>query len=459
MFRGVVPSSVRKILHESVLKWDARDIYIGCSGNFTLERMISEIGDYRIHGCDMSLHSSALGYYYTGEPLKVVFNPKVDGFDWLEPFTRTPEGMLACILVSGNFELALDRTGHIKENSYWKRLMQAYQSAFPELHQKTVTKILADPFVGKLTSYTCGDVVDYVEAIPKVDKSAFISFPPFESYDAGKEYVDRSIKFESFFEWRRPEIQLLKADRMKHYRQHCMAFKNWAFGCNLPEPMYEGQQIGQVKETNRGKTIYVYGSQEVRRLVQPHQKTARLGIPKLSTNMKIGDKVYLAPLAADIFTALRSQYMNQSIVPSGSFTAYGVVIEGLLVGCYAFAAPAITTRVAQDGIYMLSDFPVAPTDYPRLSKLILYAALSKESKLLAERFRRRRIRFMSTTAFTNEVVSMKYRGLFKVEWRKENPHYDPNDPQSKKHQIQYSADLGQWSLAEGLELWKQKHAN
>jgi hypothetical protein len=114
-------------------------------------------------------------------------------------------------------------------------------------------------------------------------------------------------------------------------------------------------------------------------------------------------------------------------------------------------------------MYLLSDFPVAPTDYPRLSKLVLYAALSQESKLLAERIARHRVRSLYTTAFSNKPVSMKYRGLFALANRKENPHWsasaatDPGAYYQQRYQINYEAPMGQWTLAEGLALWKAKH--
>ena len=65
--------------------------------------------------------------------------------------------------------------------------------------------------------------------------------------------------------------------------------------------------------------------------------------------------------------------------------------DGKLVGVYAFStAPHVGAFADPARIYMLSDFAVAPSDYSRLSKLVLYAALSTESRLLAERSARRR---------------------------------------------------------------------
>ena len=98
-----------------------------------------------------------------------------------------------------------------------------------------------------------------------------------------------------------------------------------------------------------------------------------------------------------------------------------------MVGVYALsAAPSMANwsgKIETPHIYLLSDFPVAPTDYKHLAKLVLYAALSSEGKLLAERATNHRVRTMITTAFTNKPVSMKYRGLFNLLARKENPEW------------------------------------
>ncbi len=100
--------------------------------------------------------------------------------------------------------------------------------------------------------------------------------------------------------------------------------------------------------------------------------------------------------------------------------------------------------------YMLSDFPVAPTDYDRLAKLVLYAALSAESKALAEQVNRCRIDSLLTTAFTRNAVSMKYRGLFDLVSRKEQA--------DGRNMLNYAAPMGKWTSQEGLEEWKRRHS-
>jgi hypothetical protein len=111
---------------------------------------------------------------------------------------------------------------------------------------------------------------------------------------------------------------------------------------------------------------------------------------------------------------------------------------------------------------LLSDFPVTPTEYQKLAKLVLIAALSKESKLLAERITGKRTRALTTTAFSKNPVSMKYRGLFQLIKRKENKiDLDGLDLATayslQPYELNYGARMGDWSLQEGLDIWKKKH--
>ena len=107
-------------------------------------------------------------------------------------------------------------------------------------------------------------------------------------------------------------------------------------------------------------------------------------------------------------------------------------------------------------MYLMSDFPVAPSKYKRLSKLIVYCVLSRESKMLAESLINKRVRSLVTTAFTNNPASMKYRGLLKQLTRQ-----DVDQEESKGrylYKVNYGAPMGRWTLKEGLAQWKKKHS-
>ena len=72
MFHGSIPADLRSIIYEHAGTWpDGQDLYVGCSGNFTIERVLhARPGERRvIHGNDIQAYSSALGWWLAGQPL------------------------------------------------------------------------------------------------------------------------------------------------------------------------------------------------------------------------------------------------------------------------------------------------------------------------------------------------------------------------------------------------------
>ncbi|MEU1520505.1 hypothetical protein ABZ490_51895, partial [Streptomyces sp. NPDC005811] len=71
MFHGSIPAPLRSIIYEHAGTWPGEDIYVGCSGNFTIERVLpARFGDSRrVHGNDIQAYSSALGWYLAGDDL------------------------------------------------------------------------------------------------------------------------------------------------------------------------------------------------------------------------------------------------------------------------------------------------------------------------------------------------------------------------------------------------------
>jgi hypothetical protein len=201
--------------------------------------------------------------------------------------------------------------------------------------------------------------------------------------------------------------------------------------------------------------------------VRPRQETTPVTVDRLFPGDDIGNRLSLAPLDAAQFQALRSQYMNPGIKPGQASLPVAVLCDGKMIGVFAFStAPTLTNWSQIEGptIYLLSDFPVAPTSYPRLSKLVLYAALSIESKLLAERVSHQRVRSVVTTAFARRPVSMKYRGLFDLLTRAETKSDLPaggggiaDAYYSQGFKLNYASGIGRWTLADGLSEWKRKH--
>lgn len=462
MFFGSIPSDVQSIVVTLAKDWNCEDLYVGCSGNFTVEKALCGLGKFRLHGNDVTLYSYCLGKYLANEEFDLELSDKgAEKISWVSEYLKTPADRLATILMMSSIVRYMD-----KHNVYYEKMYRAYVNQFRNLHAATVAKILRNKV--RIIDYFNGDAMKFVSEAPS--EAGFITYPPFSK--AGKAYARDFAKLEQLFKFETPSYTIFDEHSVSEYFSLVAQKKFWLIGTDikLPEPFTEHLKAVS-KTTNRGVTIYLYSGAGQARYIAPRQDMDTSSIPRLMPGDVVGEKIELKELSKNAFQTLRSEYMNINIRPGMATLALGVFVDDKLCGVYAFSASSTLSKwdtyIDTPTIYLLSDFPVEPSDYDRLAKLVLYAALSKESKIIAERIMRKRVRSLTTTAFSKNPVSMKYRGLFKVlnrhehnvldeEWAKD---IDPSNAYYRqKYQINYGAAMGEWSLAEGLALWKEKHS-
>ncbi len=430
MFVGSINQELLAILKEMATDWLDRDVYIGCSGNFTVERVLSQAGITRLHGNDVSLYSCAIGGLLTGKPLRVGI--KEQEYEWLSKYLNPGVDTVATLLLCSEMLKFADRP-----EPYHRRMWQAYTSQFASLHSQTVDRVLTALEEVQLLSFTAGDVVDYVKQIPQ--SAVVISFPP--TYEGGYERLYKKI--DEVFEWDEPDYVLFDDDRFDLFTGLMMEKDTWVTLRDCAVEELEPFKVGLVQTSLRNKPVYVYagGVPEKARIAFPNQTIEPVPIPRLQGELK--GPLRLVWLTQGQLNLLRSQYLGKNILPAMATVRLGVLAGDELIGAIAFS-PSTYGRWCD--AYMMSDFSVAPSIYARLSKLVLAAALSTETVAALEQGLRMRVRSVGTTAFTDKPVSMKYRGLFDLHDRKEG-------------QLNYVGQAGRWSLEEGLQWWLDKHSN
>jgi hypothetical protein len=437
MFKGGLPADAISIISEIINSWTCSDIHIGCCGNMTIERSIVRNKLLKIHSNDVSMYSCALGRYFSGIPNKVsIKEDSKDQWGWLEQYLDTPINTVATIMICTSM---FDGLG--KNNAYYNRMAVAYMRQWPRIHADTVKKLGSLEF--RIDSFYAGDAVDWVKLIN--NDQGFVSFP------IGVDHVESPL--DQVFDWEKPEYVKMTEVRKKEYLELILKKKFWIYGFNSPVDELEPYLKGCCKTVSKGVKIYIYGSHGVMRRVDPKIGCEGVSIPRLTEGMKIGEKLTIGALTSGEFKTLRSQYLNVMIVAATAPMSYGVYVDGLLVGC--FALNTIYRGIKEPNehsphVYLYSDFAVAPTNYPRLSKLIIYAVLSHEGRLLAEGMAKRRTNGVITTAFSKNPISMKYRGLLESFSR-------VRDKEDKEWIINYHGPMGRWSLDEGFALWKNKY--
>lgn len=440
MFQGTIPAELRSIVAQHARTWPDHDIYVGCSGNLTIERTLHGLNQgFRLHSNDVNPYSCALGWHYSGAP--VPFTVKDESraeLGWLhdDGYLDDSAGTLATLMLGTRF---LAFVG--KNLPYHRRMVAAYHDQFPRMHAETVDKL------GKVTlqlaTFYAGDVRDYLRDIPP--DAPVLSFPPF--WSAG--YVQMFRGITDHFNWPEPEFEEITDDDKHQIIEAICDRPRWLLGFHFELPELEPFRVGYVKTGPRAMPIWVYARPGITRWVGPRQKTEPVLMPRIGPNDQVSGDLTLHPLTPAQFNTLRSAYLNRGIAPGSPLFACAVACGGRVIGAFGFLPP----KYGLDA-YLMSDFAVSPTRYKRLSKLVVMAATSSEAQQLVQRSLSKRVTTWSTTAFTNNPNSSKYgRGIPGVSLRSRKPC----DDGVHTYQLQYGGQLGAWTLADALELWHAKH--
>lgn len=429
MFVGSINQDLRCLVSETTRYWDLENIYVGCSGNFTIERILKG-RDFKLHGNDVSLYTSAIGNYLAGNPMELSI--KAEEMKWLEPFMKDGIDRISTLLLCTTM---LD--GYHRTEPYFTRKREAYHNQWERLHLETCEKVAKGLDGMNVVEYWGGDVVEWAVNSPK--DQAFISFPP--TYKGGYERLYKA--FEEVFEWQEPEYEMFDKDRLAVMIDAVKEKKEWMMARDEPIPGLEGYEVGTVQTSLRSKPVTVYASKSHKRITMPHQKTEVLKVKRANENTEFSkdSKVVLMKITQAQMNTLRSLYLNPGIAPASAAVNYAVIVDDHLIGAMGLSKSQFSVGEG----YVMSDFVIRPVKYKRLSKLILACVLSKEVKALLEQALNGRVNALSTTAFTDKPISMKYRGLLEVHSRKEG-------------RVNYTAPAGKWTLQEGFEWWWKKHS-
>lgn len=432
-FTDVLNTDMRRIVASVCRQWRGKDIYVAFSGNFTVEGILCDIGDFRsIHSQDIALYATAIGRYLAGEEFKIdVYD--IPDYEWLKPWVEPGLDTIATLLLCTK---ALPWVG--RNEAYHKRMLAAYQRHWPELHVATKQKIKPVLDKIKITSYFAGDMIDFLNGAP--EEAVVIAFPP--NYSGGYGKINK--RFDRAFAWPRISRALPDKERIEAFLDMVMKRPNFLIARDTCTPKMEPYLVGQVQTSLSvwKRPIFIYSKHRDKTyLTCPAQKIEDVHIKRLGEDEDIASPLRLVPITQAQLNTLRSQYLSIHIAPASASVRLAVLSGDKLIGALGFDK----SNWMHDSAFMLADFTISPTKYKKLSKLVLAAALSTEVREhLMESFNQN-ITKVFTTAYTTKGASMKYRGLFKEHSKKENA-------------INYEAEAGKWTLEEGLAWWMKNNS-
>lgn len=429
-FVGAISDKLRRFFFTHAHLLEDRPIYVGCSGNFTIEQLISRRTERAlIHSNDISLYSSVIGWALTGRTLPMqVTNPELQ---WIDDYLRRgPVESVATVL------LVLEMLKYEKRRSlYAERMWTHYLADFQHLFDLTCARVAKAFGSTRIASYSTVDVHDFY---PRPD-GVSIGFLP--TYVGGYERLFRRL--EESIRWDTPRYEMLTAERREETVRR-MTEGEFILYDDIERAL---PCIARVEMFGK-KTVYIYSNLAVRSgLFRRRLKEKVLPYAMLMPDDEIpaGAEITVQPTEGAVVNHYRNLFLSKKIEPAAGDPNLLVFVGGRLFGCLVFQGYSLKGKVTDKSIYMLSDFVVPSTRYRRLAKLLVMASMTVEVRQHLEGILLKRLDGILTTAFTHKPVSMKYRGLYDLVKRGEGF-------------LNYRGEFKPMTLKEVVPLWMKKYA-
>ncbi|MGO9177226.1 MAG: hypothetical protein ACLQED_13980 [Desulfobaccales bacterium] len=427
-FIGSINAETRKWLGNNGAAFDGRQVYVGCSGNFSVEQLLSRYAPKaRIWGNDVSIYSGALGAYLANQPFEL--SVQEEDYKWLEAYLEDVEGRAAAIMV------LLEALKYEKANNAFKaRHWAHYCNKFAQFHQATVERIRERKQGIRLEGYTGKDIFDLLDEVPK--DGVVIAFLP--TYAGGYERMFKRLG--EIFKWEEPRYDVIDEERKKRTILKMME-RDYLY---LDDRVYQGLPMVAVVRKARMKPVYIYSNMAALRLAVLKQQRRSQFVPfaRLSDQDEItpASKLTITPTSNAVVNYYRDVYLSKGVgIPADGEAPFAVAVDGKVFGFLIFAR-----MQGRGDVYLLADFVVNSTRYRRLAKLLLLVIQTREIRRMMEEKLLAELPSCTTMVFTDKPVSMKYRGLFKLARRDEG-------------KLVYATEMGIRNLNEVTPLWLKKY--
>lgn len=449
-FLGSIAGDLRRVIAKYADEISC-PVLLPCAGNFTIGAAL-RAGHYNMHiiGCDITLYTTALGYYLANEKMEVAI--KEDCPEYLRPFID----LSSSARFAASIALMLDLRQVWKNKNFWhERVLQNTKEQFPALMKKTLAKLEqyhAEFNKGDGFSYYAMDAVEFLDSMDK-ENAVFIAPPTFGSRD----YINQEKMLAASFSWNAPKFQEISFKDVEIYEK-ITRFKNWMIIMERPLPEIEKLLGNPVAVVHKGRNsiTYAYGEMKKRIVTRAYLNSVSPGrifpgSQKITGNEKVSIRIIEKKQSIrmnELFMSSRVDYFLADVALS-----LALCLDGMIIGKLDYNLTTHLWALPEKGlqIYQRSDLAV-PSEEKRLAKLVLLLSQTKEVKKLVDDKLKDDFQFIVTTAFSKNPVSMKYRGVYDL-------HKRIDDKESGGFRLNYYSQMGLYTLEEAFELWLKKYHN
>lgn len=399
MFVGSVPKEcieqARRVC--GVDTWG--DVFVCCSGSFRVDKALALAGA-RVHSNDVALLSCAIGAFLMGRDLDFRFG---GALECLRERSESFTGLDRVALVG----LALQMSAFTKDNTFAKHHFEHYRSNLDFYLDRAKVKVATHLDGFKIASYFGGDFREHARNALEAG-GGVVAFPP--TYKKGYERMYRVLHEST--EWSEPNYDVWDPKDIGDWVRE-LAVSPEARYCVFSDQLLEGLKPVSEFLPGRNKPVYFYASttnSSVR--AREHKSTAFKYTPIAPDRLRVDSKVTLVEADAGMMNFLKDKYLKAGLAHSTGSINLLVMVDGMLVGGFIYTRG----RFGGSDLYLLSDF--ALDGRRRLAKLVALLATSKTAVRIFEKRYLERAGSITTTAFTDKPISMKYRGVFELTSRK-----------------------------------------
>lgn len=402
MFIGSLPKKViqQAISHIDLNNW--RGVHVCCSGSFKIEQAIRSVNTtIPIHSNDVSLISSIVGYAKTG--YEIVFNFKND-LDYLNKYLSTDaETQLALIAYAMQLgKYKSDNQYCNARRDFLEREIEAIIQSNKERAKKYLEQI-------SISSFFCGDFIQHIEAAKDSGSGVMVFAPTYKGgYERLYKVINDNVDWasEPSYEIYDPKQTHDIIERLYDENRNFIFFVDQQYDDIKPTMVYEGSN----------KPIFAYTNSRKSSIRRDSNRARAFKYTAIDTNL-IGEKSKVTAVVAtsEAMNFLKDIYLAKGIKHKNGMFNVLFYVDGMLAGGAIYSLPQFGDKLRQ--IYILSDFSLSRRR--KLSKLIAMLATSKQIIDYINKKYFINIERVLTTAFTKKPVSMKYRGIFRLDAKKD----------------------------------------
>lgn len=404
-FIGSVPPEARAILVDLLSKVEiSRNIYVGCSGNFTIDRILTGLG-YKVHSNDVSLYSKLIADIILNRNTQT----KCTDPTYSSVFQKWPKDSKYRNLVEVMFVLKTSKF-RPQKNDFQKEMWESYLEKGDEFYDRTLRKFESGGvFEFKIESFYFGDFLNHVQ---NCDGVSFLFAP---TYKGGYEKMYKIV--EEVFEYEKATYNIFDSKTAEKTYLNLLESGESVIYSDIDFPELAEFKKGVVRYSNK-RDISLYASLKSHKTYffspNPEIENPTLNIVSNDFQFSENAKIEIAKVPSDQIFHYKHIFMSSRVNYSDK-EDFGIALlaDGQVFGFAGFKK----FMSSMDHVFVSSDFVVKSRE-KRLSKLLIMLLLSKEVKALLTRQYLHSYRGVKTSVYTPHPVSMKYRGIYELVERK-----------------------------------------